>query len=723
MKIFERSWLVKKRTEPRSHLLSANADHLTLLRRRHFILGGSTLLISACTGDKSKAPSRSIDNVELSGAHSLKPTAIPATGPGMWEPSLFPDEVLFAYQAGDMAGDAVAHAPVGLLSKPSKAHSITSRTPAITNEGLVFNKNQYLLREGTSFGATMFRGFLIRFKLSDPSKTGQVHLVAINVNSKGKGNTPRVYYSKGKLIARWDALTYDGTHTQPVAPVLVEIDGVITDGETWNTAIVGRHDSFLFNRLNGSLAQGPDLPWSGDNNTTGHSIIGPRADQGDNIGVVIGDLIGLQGELSEEWYSKAEGWLAMRGGRRPFHGSNPPVYETSDHPHIHRFDLVAHDAWVAANPRNAAKYRAQSGRPALPLDGYTRVYLEDFRVNTVGAGGKVNTFSPTIYAQGANPAVGGDEGTKNPFLDDVPTPTYDYKPGALTLYNEYREGKWRAGALSSVSNSMHGRSWAGGYVFRWRTTSTDDIAGKLFWGMWGYCLDFRRYHHIPRKEIDFNEPDAVNRMWGNWFSVHNHEPFIKGRKGAPHHKLVSQSITKANGWPADLDHFSGKPVTCEVRVDPDFIYLNIDLTSPEDMSDRTNLKEWMRFPTPPGFLERWYFMINTCIKNTGTDWEPDRNKRYGLTVHGIEVWQRDEVVNAVPAVFAARPVLTRNGDILTVDAKLRAPLNFVEYVWIGADGYQYGITREPRFQTKEKVKALVRAIGATDLPEAWSNIA
>ena len=42
-------------------------------------------------------------------------------------------------------------------------------------------------------------------------------------------------------------------------------------------------------------------------------------------------------------------------------------------------------------------------------------------------------------------------------------------------------------------------------------------------------------------------------------------------------------------------------------------------------------------------------------------------------------------------------------------------------VWSGLDGYQLGVTRMPTFQTSEPTKVLVRAIGATDLPEAWSD--
>jgi hypothetical protein len=64
---------------------------------------------------------------------------------------------------------------------------------------------------------------------------------------------------------------------------------------------------------------------------------------------------------------------------------------------------------------------------------------------------------------------------------------------------------------------------------------------------------------------------------------------------------------------------------------------------------------------------------------------------------------------------------TRKGGKLTVDPKLRGPLDFVEYVWTGSDGYQHGVTQQPAFDHPDVTKVLVRAIGATDLPEAWSN--
>lgn len=636
-----------------------------------------------------------------------KLTAYETTGAPLWEPSKFTDELLFAYDAEKMNGDPVTYRPSGLWGKTHLSEA-AGKAPVLANGLLTFTKNQYLLQEGTTQGATLFRGFMGSVVVSDLSGKGQAHIYTANA-AGGPYDTPCIRYEAGKLVVRWDAEEYDGKTATGIKSMAVECDGFSADGKTLNRFVTGRHDGYLFIHLNGKFVQGPAIPWTGNNNTQGKTIIGPRADQGDTVGISIKYLAGLQGELSESFYRKAEEWLA---GKKP-------VYEAG--PHVPKFDKAAWDKWVAENPRNAAKYREHTGKPALPLTGYTRVYKEDFRANTVGAGGKVNTFAPTIYAQGANPAVGGDGATKNPFLDDLPSPTYQWEPGSLTLLNEYRDGKWRAGALTSVSNSMHGRSFAGGYVFRTRCTYTPEIDGKLFYGEWGYGIDFRLYHHIPRFEIDFNEPDAENRMWANYFSVHNHKPFIGGADMG-HHKIVGTSLTKANGWPVDLDHFAGKPITREVRVDPDFVYLNIDLTSPSDMSDRTNLKEWLRFPTPPGALERWYFMLNTCIKTHKTEpWEPDRTKQYWLKVHGIEVYQRDEVVNALPDAFAERPRLMRSGDVVEVSAGLREPLAFIEYVWVAEDGYQLGVTRTPSFPSAGVSKCLVRAIGATDMPEAWTN--
>lgn len=666
------------------------------------------------------------------GALAQAKTTATISGPApsvAWEPRLFANEVLFAIHADRIKGDPTAHAPEGLLN-PSFSQPLASRVPALADGGLKFAGNQFLLLEGTSFGASMFRGFLVIFKVYDPEKTGRAHLIA--VNASGRWDTPSIRYEKGTLVGRWDTSFVDRVGGEatvgPIERVEVVCEDVVTDGSTWNVAVVGRHDSYLFTRLNGNPETGrshPDLPYTVNNVTNGQTIIGLRADQGDDCPIVISDMIAWQGELSEEWVRKAEDWAASVANRPLFHGCEPPVYAPSDTPHCPKFDRVAWDTWVAANPRNASKFRTHMGDAALTLDDYTPVYREDFRTNPLGSSSKVNRFNASLKAQGGNPAAGGDPATRNPFLDDIPAPVYEYDKDkqSLTLYNQFYKNRWNSGAVTSVSNSVHGRSWEGGYVLRWRDQYGSQIDGNLFWGRgWGYGLMSRRYHHIWRQEIDFNEPDAINRYYGNLFSVHNHASHLGGRRPAPHHKIIGQEIKVAKGWPVDLDQWNGRPITWEVRVDPDYVYFNVDLTSPVDMTDRRCMTEWLRFPTAPGLLERWYFMFNTAIK-VGDDWEPDRSKRYPFELHEIQVWQRDEIANAVPDVFAGRPALTRDGDVLTVDHKLRQPLNFVEYVWSGVDGYQLGMTREPRFQAQEAVKVLVRAIGATNLPEAWSNVA
>lgn len=651
-------------------------------------------------------------------------------GKTLWSPSSFPNEILFAFHADKMQGSPVTHKPDGLLSAASR-QALASRVPTLSEGGLRFTGNQYLLREGTSFGASLFRGILVIFKVDDPSRNGQAHLVAINAS--GKWDTPSLRYQNGRLIGRWDA-TFMGAAKSTDRPheserIEVYCDGVVSDGATWNVAVIGRHDNYLFARLNGRSSTGrshPDLPYTTSNNTNGESIIGLRADQGDNRTIVIKDLVAWQGEVSEGWVRKLEDWAAGRAQRPFFHGEEPPVYEESDTPYIPQFDKTAWDAWVAANPRNAPEYRDHIGEPALSLEGYSPVFREDFRANPLSSSSKMANSIFALKAQGGNPAVGGDAATRNPFLDDVPSPAYEYDPDqqSLTLYNQFYDNRWNSAAVTSVTNSAHGRSWAGGYVLRWRDQFGSDTAGKLFWGRgWGYGLLSRRYHHIPRFEIDFNEPDAINRFYGNLFSVHNHAPHFGGRRPVPHHKLIAQEIKVSRGWPVDLDQWNGRPITWEVRVDPDYVYLNVDLTSPADMSQRSCMIEWLRFPTPPGALERWYFMFNTAIK-TGGDWEPDRAKRYPYTLHEIQVWQRDAIVNVIPDAFSARPVLRRDGDMLIVDPKLRTSLDFVEYVWVAEDGYLIDVTRDARRRVdlnNTTVKVLVRAVGAVNLPEAWSN--
>ena len=729
------------------------------------------------------------------GAVQTVTTTLPTIG-SLWSPEMFPEHIVTSIRAEDIqrAGltTAVGFSPKGFFNNPL-TQPAALKQPSMMPDGIAFDAKagQFLTHQGTANGPSLYRWLLAVFKVDDPAKTGRCNIAAINGDGGGDWhNQPALRYENGKFSGQWEMPRAIMNPTTKLLSgmekitVKVDCDNVVTDGSAWNIAITGRHYGRMYSRNNGqphTSHSHPDMTFSTVRNSA-TTLIGPRSSTGDNRNIVIAELYFGQGEVSERFIKKLEGYYAHRYRQasllpadHPYRKS-PPLVEAEDFHHLYKFNLAEWESWRAANPSNSAAFKANLGGAPMPLKGYTRVFYEDWRDFDISISAGAKAGGANWYGPGWNTAVGGDEQGKNPSMPSPSTHPqlyeWDKERKYLKLINAYEPAsgntaaRWQSPAIYLVDDAMRGRSFGDGYVFRVRCKydKIDDpnaTGGNLFWSIWGYSENARLWHQVNRLELDFIEPDANGPTYMNGCSSHVHEAVFQSFNPDPagSRKLIGTNITVADGWPIDLTYWDGQWKVWEFRVDPDYTYINVDPTGATDPADRSNMIELYRFPTPREYLERFYFIINTCIRRGATDWEPalqtqkldgEGNRlfleadgttltttdtgtpamepaRYRNWIDWIEVLQRDEIVYPVtpPAPFGARPTITRSGNKLTVNPHFTENLEFFECYW-HRDGYRVvsptGLTYDlTDADAGANVAVMVKATGWVDMPEAWSN--
>ncbi|WP_299307804.1 hypothetical protein [uncultured Croceicoccus sp.] len=692
--------------------------------------------------------------------------------------------------------------------------------PTKTADGVVFaeNSGQFLFQSEETSSAPVMRWFMPVFKLNKaPVDDG--HIFSINYTHK----MPRVSVVNGKVRSQWDGQErdFDQTTGLPLAgsagnrrdnSFISDCDGPVFDDTRWNISLSHRRNGKTFSRLNGvphSTHSAPDKRWNCVRKLGIRTIIGPFQST-TNSKVTLKYLFMGQGELSEKFERKLEAWVAWDVGQQaslptnhPYRTTHP-VVEADDFDEMFRLAKTDWDAWrteTATFLADDTKKYANRGGPSLPLTDYTRVFLDDFRICTVADSSVYRTDERgQWFGPGWNPAIGGDAGGQNPQMitfssenpftpemirwngprkklqllqrwypdvapDAVPPPEADIP--IQDPQPDVSKGKILSTAIFTTDNSGFGRSFKGGYVVRARTKMdhwSDPKADlpALFWALWGYGTRTLEWGHEHRIEFDYWETEGWNAAYLNGAVNHVHETnwsFVEDRFSS--NKGHAGSLTDSNGWPANTQYrgWDGKWVTWEIRVDPDFIYINICLDSPESVTDRSGMVELFRFPTSPMHLQPFNVIANTCSRVTQAkeygghfrrvsqkvDWDGnklwlDGNGAETTTNTGtpakewaiirywldwVEVLQRNEIVYpaTAPAPFTARPTLTKATRTFTCDAKLPS-VSHIEYLW-HIDGYPVGGKHGASYTVPDgmtgNVKCLVQAAGAMNQPEAWTD--
>lgn len=665
----------------------------------------------------------------------LVPEHFVRSGPKIpWTIDLFSEWMMSAFFQEDVAVGAVAGHPTrGVLAiAPAQENPALQPVKTGVRSGVEFaaDSGALLTMPGHRDARWSYRWCVLTFRIDAATGTGD-QTVLLDVNS-GRGpskSSPKITYSKTDGLA----VQYVGRNSQGIDRRVMKARNVVADGRTWNVVVCGIRQGRMFAAVNGTrLASETEQPGRFSSEMvyeTTSSIGGGKAD---NMSWAYDAIVLGQTEISEATVRKLEGWAAHRLGfqaRLPaghaFRGERP-VLDAEDLPHRYRHDDALWTAWGQA-VKDKSLTRVNAGGPRLEPQGFERVFHDDFRAfriapSTSGEGDLWTAF-------GFNVAVGIDA----PLIEPGKQPdAYPHDPvGKLQTLSLVPQGdRWRGSAVYSVNDLGQGHTWAGPKIFRIRcmfpAPPQDKLAGGLFPAFWSYGTEFLFWRTSSRIEVDWFEFDGQNGRWYNGLSSHCHYPHVtnvhvKQNESYPRHKVYGGELTEEKSRiPGGVYVWDGQFHTWEFVVDAETTFVN--LTIP-DGSGGERWVEVCRCPTPPTYLERLDIQLDYALKaKYGVPTE-----RQDFVVDWIEVLQKTTTVEAVPEPFVDRPRL--EGDATpggTLRCRAAATgITDLRYYWF-ADDYPLAYDADDTLgltpaEAGTTVRCLVKAVGARDMPEAWTK--
>jgi hypothetical protein len=632
----------------------------------------------------------------------------------------------------------------GMLPLVAKAAGDGSAGPvrAAAGGGVVFRENagEHLAFDRVGDALASYRWGLIVFRIAGSTGTGKsLSLVTVNHDPRPGGHMPGVSFQKGVgIVVQWNGVIAG----KGVTPFKLIARNLRDDGKTWNCLFFHRRHGRLFARLNGVDASGPTpsvlsfaapRPEEVVTSRIGDPAAGGPAWAFDRI------LLG-QSELSEATAAKIEAdalWSLSRQDAlpagHPFRGSRPLV-DQEDFPRRYRYDAAALKAW--GDSLKSAPPGARMGRPRAVVEGFERVFYDDFRADSVGASAASPAEDRNWYGPGWNSAVGMDATMLSP---DAALDVYEHDPsppdpavpggGTIDLSLKFHGGGWKCGAIYSVNDAGQGRSWAGAKIFRARVKFPryDTVPGGFFQGFWSYGLEALFWRTGERIEVDFWEADSRDGTYLNGGSSHVHKGMYPGRLGhleqdAPRNKVFGGRMTgQATGLPAGLNFWDGQWHCWEFVVDDEETTFNVTV-------DKGAGEEWIelfRCRTPAEYRERLYLIFSQGLRKAFG--EPDRDAKHSMLIGSVEVLQKTARLQSFTAPFTALPNLqgqAQVGEKLVCHAALPPSIIDVWYYWY-ADGYPRGYSPSPTYAVRPQdrgasIRCMVKAVGALGQPEAWT---
>jgi hypothetical protein len=198
---------------------------------------------------------------------------------------------------------------------------------------------------------------------------------------------------------------------------------------------------------------------------------------------------------------------------------------------------------------------------------------------------------------------------------------------------------------------------------------------------------------------------------------------VKQNESYQRYKLYSGELTEEKSKiPGGIFFWDGQFHTWEFVIDQDMTYVN--LTIP-DGNGGDRWVEVCRGATAPTYLERLDLQLDYALK--AKQGLPPTDARQDFVVDWVEVLQKTSAVEKAPEPFAARPVLAGSaaaGGTVTCQPNVEG-ITDIRYYWF-ADGYPltYGASATYTVTPAESgttLRCMVKAVGARDMPEAWSN--
>lgn len=660
-------------------------------------------------------------------------TAVP------WAIDIFPEWISSAYLQEDVAPGAIAeHVPRGTIQvKAGQADAALQPKKTAARSGVEFatDSGQHFALPGHKAARFDYRWCVFTFRIDGASSAAkETVLLDLNQGNGSNRSSPKIWYTKGALHVQYVGLNKWGLDRRVMSGPVVD------DGKNWNVLVCGIRYGQLYAALNGiplkTAAPQPDR-FSGEwIEADCATFLGHSKGKAHAAWAYDALVFGLT-EPSEAMVHKMTGWAAHRLGfadrlpqTHPYRVRRP-VLDAEDFPARYKHDDAKWTAWGQSLTKDVT--RVNAGGPRLAPKGFEPVFREDFRA----ARAKPSTSGEgeIWMGPGFNPAVGGDA----PLVTPGRKPevyTHDAATGRQTLSLAFDGKRWRGSALYTVNDLGHGYTWKGPKIFRIRCmfpkAEQKELAGGLFPAFWSYDPDSLFWRTSNRIEVDWFEFDGKNARYLNGLSTHYHYPYIRGTTNIFALNTGSYKRYKAYGGemteekskiPGGLYIWDGQYHTWEWIVDEEMTYANVTIP------DANGVEKWVeifRCRTSPVYLERLDLQLDYALK--GKTAQPKPEQRQDFVVDFVEVEQKSVAFQAIPKPFKALPKLTgaaTAGSTVKCEANIEG-ITDLRYYWF-ADAYPLTWGSNPTFtvtpaEAGKTIRCMVKAVGARDMPEAWSNV-
>lgn len=656
-----------------------------------------------------------------------------------WALNLFPEWLMTAYFQDDvLTGKVSEHESRGNSARNATQSSNDLEPEKLANNaGIEFKENsgQFLTMKGQREARWNYRWTIFTFRINaNTGKDNTTVLVDINKGTSSNKSSPKIWYNKNTgLNIQFLGLNGDGLDKR----VMTTDSAVVADGQTWNVVVTGIRYGQMFASVNGTpLSTQSTQPSRFSNAEIGNDMTSYLGDTSKgNMAWAYDTLAFGLTEPSEAMVRKMTGWAAHRLNgvnneislpNDHIYKAKRPVMDQEDFPYRY---VHNEDSWTEwGNNISYSEVRTNGGGNRVTVEGFERVFYDDFRSNRVKASssGESDLWS----APGFNTAVGSSATLIAP---NETNNVYNYneseKKQSVSLLKV--NNKWKAGAFYSVNDLGYGYTWSGPKIFRIRgmfpQTNQSDLAGGLFPAFWSYDPDFLFWRTANRIEVDWFEFDGKNGTWLNGLASHYHyapidNKFAKNAGSYKSYKAYSGPLTEEKSKiEGGIEFWDGEYHTWEFVIDDEITYINITI---KDDNGNDKWVEVGRVATSPTYLERLDLQLDYALNSWDGDPSSDRED---FTIDSIEVLQKTSEIMKLPSIFKSRPIITGDnteGNTITCQANLEG-ITDIRYYWF-ANAYPLTYTASNTYQiTSDQVgkdiRCMVKAVGALNMPEAWSD--
>ncbi|HEV7301568.1 MAG TPA: hypothetical protein VGN72_19545 [Tepidisphaeraceae bacterium] len=659
-----------------------------------------------------------------------------------WAIDAFPEWITTAYVQEDVAEGTVAEHPTrGNQKRHGTQESEDSRPRRAADRGGVefaANTGQHLTAPGSRNAQWDYRWTLLTFRIDkNTGSANETVLLDLNKGDRSLRSSPKVWFDKQSGLH----VQFVGRNKGGLDRRIMVADNVVADGETWNVLACGMRYGQMYATVNGVelSTQEKQPPRFAGELPPGEGLLTHLGDaRKTNMAWAYDALVFGLTEPSEAMVRKLTAWAAHRVGSQkllpenhPYRAHRPTI-DREDFPYRYLPNEEQRLAWIGKVKGDVEAKMVNAAGPRVEPEGFERAFYDDFRANRL---------SPSTSGEGdlwQGPGWNSSVGVDAPMLEPGRTPdVYPYdaekQHQGVSVAND--GGNMRSGAIYTINNQGHGHTWRGPKIFRVRARFDKPLEGQgppggLFSGFWSYDNDFLFWRTANRIEIDYLEFDGMYPNYLNSFSTHLH--YSHWRENI--HALKPAGYPRAKGYGGELTEeksklpggiyiWDGEFRTWEFVITEGTTYVNVTL------ADKDGKERWVevyRIPTEPTYLERLDLHFNLALK--GRRGGPAEGKRESYAADWIEVLQKTDQLQQVPAPFTAKPKLAGSvtaGSTITCEPNVEGVTD-IRYFWY-ADGYPLTWGTDNTYKITEaeagkSIRCMVKAVGALDKPEAWSDV-